>query len=141
MEKLEFLGDGWKLGRRSRPYVDEVEALRARILREAEVNFEKEMRRLAAGRESGDATSFKTASSGTQGVPAGDQHLHGLPQQPPGLPHAQGVATGPTSRIGEGMAIASTTEALRNLELPPCLHPMLRVHRSSLEIGLLWHVL
>ena len=64
----------------------------SRILSEAEVSFEKEMRRLAlaAGQESGDATSFKTASSGNQGVPVCDPHLHGLPQRPPGLPPVQG---------------------------------------------------
>ena len=116
------------------PSVDEVEALRARM-QQAEMTFEKEMRRLAAGRESGDATSFKTASSGTQGAPAGEPQLHAPPERPPGLPHVQGGAAGPTSPIciGEGVPVASTTEAWRNLELPSL--PLPNVEGASILFG------
>ena len=65
------------------PAVDEVEALRMRILKEAEMNFEKELKRLGTRRETGDTNSYKTSSSGTQGLPEGEPPLHGLPQRPP----------------------------------------------------------
>ena len=108
------------------PAMDEAEALRMRILREAEMRFEKELKRLSTRREPGDTNSYKTVSSGTQGPLDGELPLHGLPQRPPGLSHHArgyrdeengGNLTSPI-KIGEGVSVASTTEALRNLELP-----------------------
>ena len=88
-----------------------------RILKEAEMSFEKELKRLATRREPGD---YKTASSGTQGPLDGELPLHGLPQRPPGLSHRveSGGNLASPIKIGEGVSAASTTEALRNLELP-----------------------
>ncbi|CAK9034265.1 unnamed protein product, partial [Durusdinium trenchii] len=44
------------------PAMDEAEALRMRILREAEMRFEKELKRLSTRREPGDTNSYKTVS-------------------------------------------------------------------------------
>ena len=114
---------------RTSPGPDDVEALRARILREAEETFQRELRRIGAGREPTDTTSYKTVSSGQH---VGEHVPEGLREQPPGL--SQGHCPVSSSmldpgsgqrvvRIGGGASTASMTEALRNLELPALPSP------------------
>ena len=66
------------------PTRDDVEALRARILKEAEENFDREVKRLLAAKEPADTNSYKTASSGPQG--GMDAENYAGPERPPGLP-------------------------------------------------------
>lgn len=58
------------------PGPEDVEALRAGILREAEETFQREMLLLSTGREPTDTTSYKTVSSGQ---PWGDQTRQARP--------------------------------------------------------------
>ena len=107
------------------PGPDDVEALRTRILREAEEAFQRELRRLGTSREPTDTTSYKTVSSA--------QHFRDpAPDQPCGLPQGRHPMSSSTLdhgsgqkvvRIGGGASTASTTEALRNLELPALPSP------------------
>ena len=117
------------------PGQDDVEVLRAKILREAEETFQRELRRLGTSREPTDTTSYKTVSSGQ---PLGDLAL----DQPPGLPQGRHPllrsATDQGSgqkvvRIGGGASTASMTEALRNLELPALPSP--NVEGASILFG------
>ena len=117
------------------PGQDDVEVLRAKILREAEETFQRELRRLGTSREPTDTTSYKTVSSGQ---PLGDLAL----DQPPGLPQGRhpllSSATDQGSgqkvvRIGGGASTASMTEALRNLELPALPSP--NVEGASILFG------
>ena len=110
------------------PVRDDVEALRTRILKEAEENFDREVKRLLAAKEPADTTSYKTASSGPQtGV---DSETYAGPERPPGLHHGDlgGKDRGPdlsskVVRVGGAATPAAMAEALRNLELPPLPSP------------------
>ena len=76
------------------PTAQELEAIRERILSEAHLNFEKEVKRLTGG---GDSSTFESANSvgervklrgstDGQGGNPGDGAGESLPDQPPGLP-------------------------------------------------------
>ena len=105
------------------------------------MSFEKELKRLSTRSQPGNTNSYKTVSSATQGPVDGDLPLHGLPQRPPGLSHHArgyreeengGNLTSPI-KIGDGVSVASTTEALRNLELPTLPAP--NVEGASILFG------
>ena len=116
------------------PTSQELEAIRERILREAHLNFEKEVKKLTGG---GGSSTFESANSvgeraklrgstDGQGGNSGDGVGESLPDRPPGLHETAsgtlssgvGGGAGKVTRIGAGIPVASTTEALRNLELP-----------------------
>ena len=118
---------------------DEIEVLRLRILKDAQEQFEKEVRRLTGGRDSGDSVSFKTASSGNP-----EPGPRGAPECPPGLgqpaepsrePPDDRVLSTPhkVMRIGDSATQASLTEALRNLELPAL--PLPHTDGASIVFG------
>ena len=96
---------------------------------------------MSTRREPGDTNSYKTVSSGTQGPLDGELPLHGLPQRPPGLSHhvrgyrdeENGGNLASPIKIGESVSVASTTEALRNLELPTLPAP--NVEGASILFG------
>ena len=110
------------------PTRDDVEALRVRILKEAEENFDREVKRLLAAKEPADTNSYKTASSGPQG--GMDAENYAGPERPPGLHSGDlgGKDRGPdlgsrVVRIGGAAMPSAMSEALRNLELPPLPSP------------------
>ena len=107
---------------------DEVERLRARILREAEEAFGREVKKLGIY-EKGDGDSYHTATSaggggGQSQVPRQPQADGPSLEPPPGLNHV---------KISDGAGDQVVSESLRHLELPGL--PQVGAEGAALQFG------
>ena len=109
------------------PGVGDVERLRERILRDAEEQFARELKKMSDG-DSASFTSVRSAGGEQRrDQQGGDQSKAGggPPETPPGLgqPPDHGRALQPTLMKTAESVTASLPEAMRNLELPPLPSP------------------
>ena len=113
-------------GDRRSPTQQEVEAVRERVLREAEERFAKEIRKISGG---GDSASFESVTSaGGERGPVYDKPNRvdaGL-EVPPGLMGAKAKGEPQTNPL-------AVPETVRSLELPALPHPA--VEGSALQFG------
>ena len=113
-------------GDRKSPTQQEVEAVRERVLREAEERFAKEIRKISGG---GDSASFESVTSaGGERVSTYDKpsRVDAGIEVPPGLTGAPVKGEPQTNQI-------AVPETVRSLELPALPHPA--VEGAALQFG------